>query len=127
MKPQPWILVASSARNVISTLSPGASVETYTFAKHIVQVVSCLVQQLCAVWAMNEANAAAENPDSFGDLLSLLLDLMQHPSLLISGHALAGWSQVFNNSVARKHPVVLGYLERWMNCAVLKVLEITRT
>jgi hypothetical protein len=121
LKGRPWVAISSSTRNVVSTLAPSSPIETYTFAKHIVEVVSCLVQQLCFVWGANEANVSGETSESCGELLTLLLELLQHPSLLISGHALAGWSQVFNNAVARKHPVVLGFLDRWMNAAVLKV------
>lgn len=115
-----WMSVASATLSVLKTLTPNSQQDDYMFAKRMVQVVSTLAQQLFTVWTSEEGRAL-EKPENFEEFLPFLLNLMQHQSLLISGHALAAWRQIFNNSVARNVPSVVALIPDWMTYALTKV------
>ncbi|CAG0917181.1 unnamed protein product [Notodromas monacha] len=124
MRESIWVGISSACRNVIRELSPESTSEYYGFAKFVCQIVCILGQHLVSVWGSSELPVERSQPENFNEVMSFLMDMMQHPSLLIYGYSVAAWSQILHNEKITRDSMMQPVILEWMRRAAVRLVKV---
>jgi len=92
----------------------------YNFLKKLIEILTCLGEQLCALWTK-------DSPRSLPTLttyLDALLSFTRHPSQSVNLLANELWAKFFRHTDISLDPTFLSYQPKWIEIALRKVVKV---
>ncbi|KAB0800097.1 hypothetical protein PPYR_07977 [Photinus pyralis] len=94
--------------------------QNYLFKKKLIQVLSGLGTQLCALWGKD----GTSRPQNFSIFLDAILAFSSHPSLTLAHLANPVWNTMLKHDHISRDPIFLSYIPQWVQCTAPKIIKV---
>lgn len=96
--------------------------QQYLFKKKLIQVLTGLGTQICALWG--KEGGLPGRPNNFSVYLDAILEFSSHPSLTLAHLANPLWNNMLKHDHISRDPVFLSYIPRWVQCTAPKIMKV---
>ncbi|XP_018329940.1 exportin-5 [Agrilus planipennis] len=94
--------------------------QQYLFQKRLIQVLTGLGTQLCALWGKEGVG----RPQNFSLFLDAILEFSSHPSLILAHLANPLWNSMLKHDHISRDSVFLSYIPRWVRITSPKIVKL---
>jgi len=91
----------------------------YIFFKKMVEILTCLGEQLCALLTPQRANLP-----NLTIYLDALLAFTRHPSQSVNHYANELWAKFYRHEFISEDPTFVSYQSKWLETAMKKVIKV---
>lgn len=96
----------------------------YNFMKKMVQILTVLGEQLCALWLAKDGTKEQIVVPNLEIYLNALIAFTRHPSQTINLFANELWSKFFRHADISTHPVFVAFQQTWIQTALKKTVKL---